>query len=189
MTRVGELSGRWRALPRNTRIGSGAGAGVLMLVLALVWWRVARGHAEERPGWVAAPAPVALGDSTPAQPGRPRTEPPASRRSPQSTTPAVPSTPKPAPPGSTGTGGSRPVTAPTNAAEPAHLYLNATPWGRVFIDDKLVGNTPMADLQVTPGYHVIRIDRDGFQSFTREIAIEAGEALRLTDIVLQEKPQ
>jgi serine/threonine protein kinase len=185
MTRVGELTGRWRALPRNTRIGSGAGAGVLMLVLALVWWRVARGHAEDRPGWVAAPAPAALGDSTPAQPGRPRTETPPSRRSPRSATPAVPSAPKPASSGSTGGGGS----APANAADPAHLYLNATPWGRVFIDDKLVGNTPMADFQVTPGYHVIRIDRDGYQSFTREIAIESGEALRLTDIVLQEKPQ
>jgi hypothetical protein len=37
--------------------------------------------------------------------------------------------------------------------------------------------------------HRIRITRDGYLPYETEIAIEAGETLRLTDIVLQEKPQ
>jgi hypothetical protein len=61
--------------------------------------------------------------------------------------------------------------------------------GVLYIDDRLVGNVPQADVKVSPGMHRIRITRDGFLSYETEIAIEAGETLRLTDIILQEKPQ
>jgi hypothetical protein len=80
-------------------------------------------------------------------------------------------------------------TPATSANDPAHLYINATPWGLLFIDDRPMGNTPRADLQIPPGMHRIRITRDGYLPYETEIAIEAGETLRLTDIVLQERPQ
>ena len=82
-----------------------------------------------------------------------------------------------------------PHTTPAPQFDPAHLFINATPWGQLFIDDRPMGNTPKADLQIPPGDHRIRITRDGFLPYETEIAIEAGETLRLTDIVLREKPQ
>jgi serine/threonine protein kinase len=185
--RLHEWTDRWQALPRNTRIGSGAGAGVLVVLLAVVWWRVARGHEEVRTDWVGETPPVSLGDSTPSTPPEPPRTQPRTRSATQNTTPAVAAT-QPSPAGSTRAGGSTPPKPVAGATEPAHLFLNATPWGLVFIDDEHVGHTPMEAL-VTPGYHVIRISRDGYAPFQREIAIESGEKLRLTDIVLQENPQ
>lgn len=70
------------------------------------------------------------------------------------------------------------------APEPAKLFINASPWGQVFIDDVLVGNTPRANLEVAPGEHVIRVSRQGFSTFTRTVRLTAGETLRITDIVL-----
>ena len=87
----------------------------------------------------------------------------------------------------TGTSGAR--TAAAGSQEPAHLYINSTPWGVLYVDDKQIGNTPLADVKVPPGSHSIRVTRDGYVSYETVIAIESGEQLKLTDIVLQEKPQ
>ena len=74
--------------------------------------------------------------------------------------------------------------------EPAHLFINSSPWGVLFIDGRQIGNLPQAGVvDVPPGTHTLRIVRDGYLPYESVIAIEAGEALRLTDIVLQERPQ
>jgi serine/threonine protein kinase len=67
-----------------------------------------------------------------------------------------------------------------------HLFVNATPWGQVYLDGVLIGNTPRAGVAVSPGAHQLRVARDGFQSFEIAIRIVPGQELRLTDIVLQE---
>jgi len=67
-----------------------------------------------------------------------------------------------------------------------HLFVNATPWGQVYLDGVLIGNTPRAGVAVAPGAHQLRVARDGFQSFEIAIRIAPGQDLRLTDIVLQE---
>lgn len=119
--------------------------------------------------------------------------------------------PRPTPPRSHNTGTTNPETAgqprnpsptsPTSdtsaghpsgataSTEPAHLFINSTPWGVLYVDDKPVGNLPQADVKVPPGSHSIRVTRDGYLPYETVIAIESGEVLRLTDIVLQEKPQ
>jgi len=67
-----------------------------------------------------------------------------------------------------------------------HLFVNATPWGQVYLDGVLIGNTPRAGVAVAPGAHQLRVARDGFQSFEIAIRIAPWQELRLTDIVLQE---
>jgi PEGA domain-containing protein len=67
----------------------------------------------------------------------------------------------------------------------AHLSVTSSPWGRLAIDDSIIGNTPQADVALTPGTHAIRVARDGFVSYETSITIRAGETLRLTDIVLK----
>jgi hypothetical protein len=107
----------------------------------------------------AASAEPAIGQPVPAPPPS-STPPPVQRR----VTPAPRSTPPPAPQG--------------------RLFVNSTPWGRVFIDGELIGNTPQLDLPVKAGPHTLRIVREGSATLERAIVVIAGQELRLTDLVL-----
>jgi hypothetical protein len=78
------------------------------------------------------------------------------------------------------------ATGLSSLAPPARLFINATPWGEVYIDDRLIGNTPRAAVPVAPGAHRLRVVRDGFQPYELAIRVTPGQELRLTDIVLQE---
>jgi PEGA domain-containing protein len=180
--RVWQMARRWTALPRSTRIGSSAAAAVLLL--ALVWWRVAKGHEEPHGPIIVDAGPPRADTSRRTVTPPPRTpthRPPGS--APGTQTPRPPRTTTPPDSGKTV---QRP---PATATEPAHLFINSTPWGVLFVDDKQIGNTPQADFKVTPGSHSIRVSRDGYLSYETVITIESGEQLKLTDIVLQEKPQ
>ena len=70
------------------------------------------------------------------------------------------------------------------AAGTGKLAVNANPWGQVFVDDRLIGNTPRANIELPAGTHTLRVSRQGFESVTRSVTIKAGETLRITDIVL-----
>jgi serine/threonine protein kinase len=74
--------------------------------------------------------------------------------------------------------------APASAAEAGRLFVNATPWGQLYVDGQLVGNTPKANLSLAAGAHTIRVVREGFEPFERAIQVGAGEVVRLTGIVL-----
>jgi hypothetical protein len=85
-----------------------------------------------------------------------------------------------------------PAPAPTAAAlrrrwSPGRLFINSTPWGEVYVDDVLIGNTPRPDLGVPAGVHRVRVVRDGFQPFELTLRVAPGEVVRLTDIVLKER--
>jgi len=87
-------------------------------------------------------------------------------------------------------GTSAPSATPSRAAAPAPagpgtLLVNASPWGRLYIDGAYVGDTPKANISLTPGRHVVRIMREGFATFERELIVESGQTIRLTGIVLQ----
>ena len=191
--RVRQLVGHWQTLPKRVRQGGGAGAAAAVLLLALVWWRVARGHEERPAGWIGERPPAGLDSASQgASATRTTTRPRNPSSTTRSTTPSTRPNTRPTTVARADTGAkSTPNhgTPATSANDPAHLYINATPWGLLFIDDRPMGNTPRADLQIPPGIHRIRITRDGFLPYETEIAIEAGETLRLTDIVLQERPQ
>lgn len=122
----------------------------------------------------SAPPPVAV--RTP-EPITPRSETPAAPR----TEPRTAQQPRRSvPPSSI----PRPAADPAPTVEVARLTINASPWGQVFIDDVLVGNTPRANIEVAAGEHVIRVSREGFVTFTRTVRLQPGETLRITDIVL-----
>ncbi len=89
-------------------------------------------------------------------------------------------TPAPSPPA--------PAQAPAPAAtEAGRLSVNATPWGELYVDGRLIGNTPKANLPLAPGAHTIRIVRDGFEPYERTILVAPGETVRLTGIQLTER--
>jgi len=73
---------------------------------------------------------------------------------------------------------------PAPAVPQGTLVVNATPWGSVYVDGRLVGNTPQTNLQLPVGTHRLRIVRDGFVPYEREVQVRSGDTLRITDIVL-----
>ena len=98
--------------------------------------------------------------------------------------PPVKRAPPPAPP--------RGVIAPRRdaaATAPGRLFVNATPWGQVFVDDAFIGNTPRIGVPIGSGKHRVRVSRDGFESFERTVQVAPGQDVRLTDIVLKESKQ
>jgi len=91
---------------------------------------------------------------------------------------------QPSPPAPSG----RASAAPPAAAEPGRLFVNANPWGQLYVDGQLVGNTPKANLTLSAGPHTIRVLREGYAPFERTIQVEAGQTVRLTDITLVQRP-
>jgi eukaryotic-like serine/threonine-protein kinase len=83
---------------------------------------------------------------------------------------------------------SAPKVAPRRPVAPAlgRLFINATPWGEVYIDGLPIGNTPKAAVPVAPGTHRVRVVREGFEAFERTIQVGSGQDVRLTDILLHE---
>ncbi len=74
----------------------------------------------------------------------------------------------------------------TAAAAPGRLFINATPWGQVYVDGELIGNTPRVNVPVSAGPHQLRVVREGYQPYELAIKVASGQELRITDIVLQE---
>lgn len=157
---------------------------VSLIAVAVSAPTLLRIYEETREPLVAAttpvPPPVAPADTAPTlltpPPSATRVVAPAPTRAETGIPPS--SIPRPAAPRRT-----QPPAAPP-VVEMARLTINASPWGQVFIDDVLVGNTPRANIEVAAGERVIRVSRQGFSTFTRTIRLQPGESLRITDIVL-----
>jgi serine/threonine-protein kinase len=77
-----------------------------------------------------------------------------------------------------------PATVTTPPVNPGKLFVNSTPWGQVYIDGELIGNTPRV-MTLSAGTHSLRVVRDGFEAFELEIQLAEGQQLRLTDITLR----
>jgi len=73
---------------------------------------------------------------------------------------------------------------PATPLPPGQLAVNSSPWGQVFVDGQPIGNTPQPAFALPPGTHTVRIERDGFVPFERQVRVRSGETVRLTDIVL-----
>lgn len=133
----------------------------------------------------SANAPTAVSSSTPRS-TNPTSA--ASNAAPRQTPPAPRPTPRPPVPPRAAAGSTTAATAPaattTAASGSAKLFVNASPWGQLFVDGILVGNTPKANVEVSVGTHLVRVVRPGFSPFERTIRVAAGETVRLTDIVL-----
>jgi hypothetical protein len=65
--------------------------------------------------------------------------------------------------------------AGTEAAAEGRLQINSpAPGAQVYIDNRLVGSTPLSTT-VPPGSHTIRVAADGFDPFVRRVEVEANK--------------
>ncbi len=97
-------------------------------------------------------------------------------------TPSVPRAAAPSPAPAAATPGRAPQGA--SAGEGGRIFVNASPWGQLYVDGQLIGNTPKANVAVSAGAHTIRVVREGYDPVERSIRVAPGEVVRLTDLVL-----
>ncbi|MCB9660086.1 MAG: protein kinase [Sandaracinaceae bacterium] len=70
--------------------------------------------------------------------------------------------------------------APPDPNRPGLLVLTTVPWAHVHLDGRPTGRrTPIPDLQVSPGRHLLRLVADDGRSIEEEIFVRPGESLRI----------
>jgi len=73
----------------------------------------------------------------------------------------------------------RPASAP-QAGKPGGLNVQSRPAGaRVFVNDRLVGTTPLALPDLPAGPATVRIERDGYTTWTTTVRVGGGEQTRV----------
>ncbi len=74
-----------------------------------------------------------------------------------------------------------PQSEPTIETYTGTLVVESLPPGaNVFLDNRAVGRTPLTLPRVNAGEHVVRLERDGYQRWTRSIRVVATERNRVT---------
>jgi hypothetical protein len=152
-------------------VAGGAALMLLVVAVAVGVVRARRGGAPPAEELVPVP-PAPAAESPPQDTAAPLVSRPAPA-------PAPPA-PRRAPPRAV----PRPVPRATAVAQ-GRLFVGATPWGDLYIDDRLIGHTPKAALPLDAGWHNVRIARDGFAPFEQRVHVAPGEEVRLTGIVLR----
>jgi len=62
---------------------------------------------------------------------------------------------------------------------PGRLQIGVRPWAVVRIDDRAMGETPLAPLELAPGVHTARLEHPDYQPLVRKVTVRAGETVRL----------
>lgn len=60
------------------------------------------------------------------------------------------------------------------------LVINASPWGNVYLDGALKGQTPLTIEKVTAGKHQIKVVKEGFVEFSKTLEINEGSTEQLS---------
>jgi hypothetical protein len=76
-----------------------------------------------------------------------------------------------------------PSVAPVEAIQEgsaALLYVQSSPAGaEVYLDGQLVTTTPFQLSEITPGQHTIRIELQGYRTWSSLISVEPGARIRI----------
>jgi eukaryotic-like serine/threonine-protein kinase len=69
-----------------------------------------------------------------------------------------------------------PAPAPSGGGGTGTLRVNTRPWSKVFVDGRLIGNTPQMNISLSAGRHTITLVNDDFGiRKTVKVDIRAGE--------------
>jgi serine/threonine protein kinase len=93
----------------------------------------------------------------------------------------VPTAPSPPPSGQVGSEGSQPLNPErpkSNKKEYALLTVTSEPWGTLFVGNKEIGPTPIADYPLPVGTHRIRIEQEGYLTRTETIVVTGSSTIR-----------
>lgn len=73
---------------------------------------------------------------------------------------------------------------PAEALRPGTLYLDTRPWGWAYVDGSFLGSTPLSGVELSGGYHTLRVEREGYRGYSTAVTIEAGRTLLIDDVIL-----
>jgi PEGA domain-containing protein/protein kinase-like protein len=105
----------------------------------------------------------------------------SSSRPSQSVNVAMVHTPAPSPSRSATAAPALPAGTPTTGRATGALAVDSRPTGaRVFLDGKPIGTTPLMVPSVAPGEHAIRLELDGYRSWTSSVRMVGAESNRVT---------
>ena len=76
--------------------------------------------------------------------------------------------------------------APRPPLAPAQVVVSSMPWAELYVDGRLVGNTPVMGLRLPAGRHRLRLERVGFRPHEQVVNLAPGQTLRITGVVLQQ---
>jgi type II secretory pathway predicted ATPase ExeA len=163
--------------PQARGRGTFFAAGLLTgAVLASSLWALTLGVPWERAAHVA-PEPSASAPALPEVAAAPEPEPvpepaapppaPAAAKAP----PAEPE-PEPAPPVAAPREPAR--AEPAVSARPVPVNVQALPWATIYVDGRLVGETPLGDLPVDPGVREFRAEMADGRVLTKRVQVRAG---------------
>ena len=62
---------------------------------------------------------------------------------------------------------------------PGALTVRTTPYSDVYLGKKLLGQTPFADVAISPGPHILTFRHPGKKPFTKKVEITSGKTTRL----------
>lgn len=161
------------AMPRSSSRSASAVVGLVLgiAVATLGWTRWSRDSVDAigpRPS-LAAASPVES-NSSPPPATQPATQPAAAAEA------APTEAPKPAPERVA----PRLVQAAAHADYVGTLRIDAPPGSRVFINRAAAGVTPLTIARLKAGSHLVWIERDGYQRWTRVVQVPADQVTRLS---------
>ena len=78
---------------------------------------------------------------------------------------------------------------PQQRAAPAtgFITISATPFGTASVDGIEIGDTPVVRYEVPPGRHIVRIEREGFQTAVDTVNVRARNETRLRKTLIREQ--
>jgi hypothetical protein len=85
-------------------------------------------------------------------------------------------------------GSPTPSTPATTGRDSGDLVVESKPSGaRVYVDNKLVGTTPLSVRNVAAGSHAVRLERDGYRRWSASVRVAAAERSRVTASLERER--
>jgi len=82
------------------------------------------------------------------------------------------------------------VVKPSPEASHTTLSVSANITGaRVLVDGRRVGETPLSDVEVSPGEHRIKVEREGYDPYRKRIRLERGRAMSLYVDLSEARPR
>lgn len=66
-----------------------------------------------------------------------------------------------------------------------YLYVVSRPWGTLYLDDEMLGYTPVAAHRLAPGTHELRIERSGYIPLDTIIIVEDYQRVRVGPLQLR----
>lgn len=65
--------------------------------------------------------------------------------------------------------------------------IHVSPWGKVYIDGKDFGISPVRNVKLSVGEHTIRVEHPNFKAYTKRIKVEEGKDIQKINIRLKER--